>query len=91
MKKLPEKFRKWGFDWTVLKRKGDVVLLQQSGRSFNGYNVAKVREQPEREIGGNIYPAKEAIPSQTEWGIYAWNFGKDLTLAEERFKLLTDE
>ena len=79
MKKLPNKFRKYGFNYIVLKRVGDVAILKKSAKMsegmVNGYEVIKVRSM-KRIITPKGYSIeeKETIPSSGQFGNYGWDY-----------------
>ena len=86
--KLPTEFRKWNYDWKVLDRTENYAILSQTFDTFTGYNVCKIIKSEEAEIHGNPIEAKERIPSDSQWGTYAWNFGKDKEAAFKKFEEL---
>lgn len=88
MIKLPNEFKKWGFDWKVLKRFSDIAIIEQKSEYSVNYNVVIIRKNKEFEICGNLIPAKESIPAEAQWGIYAWNYGKDIKSAENKYNEL---
>lgn len=90
MKPLPTVSKKWGFVWTVLERNENFALLKQSDEnvsegSFDTFNVIKILKTKDCEIGGNLIPAMEKIPADSQWGIYAWNFGRNFKLAKQKY------
>jgi len=90
MIKLPEISKKWGYTWTILKRVGDFAVMKQENENHTCYNVIKVMKNKSFSMGGNEIPSKESIPSDRLWGTYAWNYGKDLNMAEKKFKEITE-
>ena len=83
MTPLPEKFRQRGgsgFDFVILQRDGDVVLVSKSKpmESCNGtltvFEVAIVQKLPAYEIAGNRIEAHEAMPGNEQWGVSGWSF-----------------
>ena len=86
MEPLPKISKKWGCEWEVLKREGDYAIIKQTGAGIN-YNVVKILKAPEANLGGNIIPAKEKIPTDSQWGTYAWTF-MSLEAAESKFEKL---
>lgn len=90
MKKLPTLSKKWGFYWEILERSENYALMRQyKEKSFDTFNVIKIMRNNEVRIKDNIIPAQERIPSDSQWGTYAWNFGKDLEGAKKRFEELS--
>ena len=97
MKTLPLIVSKWwGCNWTQLKREGLLAIYHQVGidkptnrnRGANNYCVIIVRERKEQKLFKT--PAKESIPSGSEWGNYGWTY-KDLESAERKFAALLAE
>jgi hypothetical protein len=89
MKPLPEQFRHGGFDYRVLARDGDVVLMAKRNRGMarDIYEVCIVRRCPDRTIAGKPIPARECLPSPEHWGTYGWSpYG--LERARELFREL---
>lgn len=102
---LPKVSKKWNFRWELLERKGDYAIMKQSPWKSEAkikeelekgieelavnYNVIKVLQAPEARLGKNVIPAKEKIPADSQWGTYAWNFGRDLEKAREKLASLT--
>lgn len=92
MKKIRDKFRKNGFEYTLLKRTGNVAIYEQF-KDFNGegvgyaYEVHKVRLNPpatckyEQSDGSLIVverPESESLASNEEFGTYGWSFDKEV-------------
>lgn len=88
MKKIPKTFRKNGFEYTILKRKGNVVVLEQF-KDFGAegvvrqYEVHKVRlnlageckyEQSDGSIRVVERPEQEILTGNSEFGQYGWHF-----------------
>lgn len=89
MIKLPEQFEKWGYTWKILKRHEDIAILEQKGIDSINYNVVKIKKNLEFQMGENRIPAKESIPAPEQWGYSAWNYGRDIKDAENKFRELT--
>lgn len=89
-KPLPNSFKKWGFDWAVLKREGDCALLSQSKDGGVNYNVCKIKKGNEYTFpNGRVVEAQESIPSAEQWGRLAWCYCK-LENAEKKFAELNE-
>lgn len=73
-KKLPEKIthKQHGFDYTLIKREGKIAWYEARyirGNKLEGYMVAKIKNQPPSTLkGGHYYPARELLPSKSEFG-----------------------
>lgn len=63
MKTLPNTWRSKGADYTIAKRKGDVVLieLRREGRTF--YEVAIVQSHAGHTMAGKTFPPAEYLPA----------------------------
>jgi hypothetical protein len=85
---LPKISKKWNFEWEVVERSGDYAIMKQTQKGSLNYNVIKIIKAPEAKLGKNTIPAKEKIPADSQWGTYAWNFGRDLEKAREKFNSL---
>lgn len=91
MEKIPETFKKYGYDFELLKREGDIVLYSQSAKAPGGnkrtygYEVHKVRVSKERLFGDTVLPECERLAGATEFGYYGWSFQKREN-AEIKFK-----
>ncbi len=82
IKKIKTEFKKNGFIHKLMKRVGNIALLEQrnSGGSTLGYEVHKVRCLTIRgDQGGDDklldegYTHKEKSPSNEQFGMYGWS------------------
>ena len=90
MKPLPDTFRSDGFDFRLLRRDADVVLLVKSKPSGTAsYEVVILQHRPAEIIGGIHYPPREAMPRSADWGISGWSYATHET-AEARFQKLVE-
>lgn len=89
---FPATFNKWGFDFTLLERKGDIVLLQKTKPEHvvkDNYEVVRLKKQEARDWpGGKSTPAKEVLPESEKWGVSGWSYCS-LAAAREKFLELT--
>lgn len=85
MKPLPETFRKRGFDYSLIKRLNDwgFYRLSIDGEVF-GYEVSKIKKLPNRTIKGKVIEAREALPSDEEFGWLGFSY-LDLACAKRKF------
>ena len=97
MRVLPERFRKGGFDFQLVERRGDLALfvITKPNWTHPSYEVVIVRKHPARKITGRDsrvreYGDREAMPKSEDWGIYGWTYS-DLERAKARFKQLVQE
>jgi hypothetical protein len=71
MKEIEKQYRKNGYIFDQIWRKGDVCIYSQtdpdSGRVV-AYEVFEVIKREEAEIQGNVIPAKESCPGNEQWG-----------------------
>lgn len=86
MEKLPVQYVKNTFRYDLISRDGDVSIYSQTmpetGKLI-GYEVFEVKKNPPFSINGYDYPAKEAVPSTTQWGQMAFTVF-DLSRAKQR-------
>ena len=91
MKKLPKEFKYKGFDYKQIERKGmAAIYTQYLDGDFLAYEVVKIRKQKESEFNGIKYEAKEAYPSDKQWGTYGFTY-KEANDAWEKFNELQKE
>lgn len=89
-KPLPKHISRWKSKWTQIRREGDLAIYTQvfdDGKSNETvyYNVVWVRRREEKDWGnGKVTPAREALPTESEWGLYGWTF-TTLVTAEGKF------
>jgi hypothetical protein len=88
MKTIQERFKRWGGDWQLLERDGDIALFLQDGRNFN---VAIIQHSESREIAGKMTEGGEYLPSEKQYGRLAWNYGTSERRAREKFAALIHE
>jgi len=86
MKKL-ERYRKNGFDFTELKRKGNIAIFRGENKGISTYEVIKVKSHNGMNLHGAFIEAKEYPPSDEEWGAKGWTF-QTLKGAENKFNEL---
>jgi hypothetical protein len=87
MTTLPPIFRANGFDFTLIKRNGDVALLSKCkpGHRLTHYEVVIVQHRKAVTFpNGKTTPAHEAMPSAEDWGTLGWS-PYDLKAAHARF------
>ena len=68
MKKLEKKFSKRGFKYSEVKREGDTALYKLTRNDIHHYEIFEVMKHKECTIKGNLIPAREATPSDEQWG-----------------------
>ena len=95
MKPLGNSYRKNGFNYTIIKRVGDVAIAaQRLGERTSGtpmaYEVIKVRPCPDAYFTDpatkqkTLVPAHETAPGNEEWGTRGWTF-PTIDRAEAKF------
>jgi len=86
--KLPDSFRQNTYEYTLIKREGDVAIYAQwcEGRII-AYEVYEVKKIAAQNLNGYDYPAKETSPSSSQWGNNAFTVWT-LEKAEEKFRLI---
>ena len=82
MKTIQNRFKRWGSDWRLLDRRGDVAMFLQDGRNFN---VVIIQRSEPREINGRITEGGEYLPSERQYGRLAWNYGTMEHVARSKF------
>lgn len=76
MKKIPEKFKKIGFNYELIKREGNVGMYKQlDGKQRIGIEVVVIRLHPKDYARFKIKKGDEFYPSTGEWGKYGWSYG----------------
>lgn len=88
---LKTKYRKNGFDYTIVRRGQRSFIYCQHVTDQVKYNeVFYRRVAPQWTIDDNIIPARESFPNDEAFGVWAWSFRSDKR-AIEKFKELEDE
>ena len=90
---LTDKFRRGGCDWRLLKRPGDVALLEQSKPNWSkpAYAVVIVqRHKAKTWPDARVIEAREAMPPDEAWGELGWTYS-DLWPADNRFNVVVLE
>jgi hypothetical protein len=85
---LPERFRRGGCNWRLLKRTGDVALLEQSKPNWSrpAYAVVLVQKHKAKTWpDGRVIEAREAMPPDEAWGDAGWTYS-DLPSAGVKFE-----
>ena len=91
MKPLQKHISRWQSKWTQIRRKGNLTIYTQVfGEGKNNetvyYNVMWVRRRKEKDWGnGKVTPEREALPTESEWGLYGWTY-TTLKHAEAKFE-----
>jgi hypothetical protein len=89
MRKLPQTFALGSFTFRLIKREGDVALLEKSKPSWSipRYEVVIVQET-RTWSGGVVSPAHEELPGSWQWGSEGWSYS-DPEDAWQKFHELT--
>lgn len=89
-KPLTERFNKYGYTFSLLKREGDLAIFKQhKKKKIYNYEVILVGRHNGYEINGIFFEPSEFYPSTSEWGTKGFTCGT-LEAAELRFKKLKD-
>jgi hypothetical protein len=73
MTPLPTTYRKNGYDYELIERKGDTAIFsQKDGGKIIAFEVFEVIKQKEWSAFGKTYPPKETIPPTESWGTNAF-------------------
>jgi|DEB0MinimDraft_4_1074332.scaffolds.fasta_scaffold65916_2 hypothetical protein len=90
MKLLAVHISRWQSKWTRIQREGALAIYTQvfdDGKDNETvyYNVVWIRHRAEKVWpNGKVTPEREALPTESEWGLYGWTF-RSLQRAEEKF------
>jgi hypothetical protein len=92
MKPLDCNYTANGKAFRILKREGDYCIAEQTGTPYKEYEVFKVQKIKDRISFGKPDPAHEAVPNNSQWGLYGWSWpSKYKHLAEEKFDQLINK
>lgn len=71
---IPNHFRKDGFDFNLLDRRGLVALFHKTKKPrIESFEVVVLVEAEEREFPNGLKsPAKEIMPASEQWGQKGW-------------------
>lgn len=85
-----------GFDWELLKRHGDVVMLRKTlpySPDWENLEVAIIKVQPvhpkDEKSKAAGYTHVEALPPSESWGTYGWSY-RDRDKAEVKYRELCE-
>lgn len=89
-KPLPKHISRWKSKWTQIQREGDLTIYTQVFKGEENevvyFNTMWVRRRAEKVWpNGQVTPAREALPTESEWGLYGWTY-TTLKHAEAKFK-----
>jgi hypothetical protein len=84
---IPEQFHKYGRDYKLVKRDGRAVMYVITRKGvLVGWEVMVVQNRKESVLGGKVFPAGEALPSSSLWGVFGWSYSDGgLDLCEARY------
>ncbi len=83
------KFRLLGFEYTQLKRAGNIAIYRQSKKGLpDGYEVVCIQKHEAFSAFGKDFPAGESYPRSQQWGSDGWTY-RTLGDAEAKFKELS--
>ncbi len=93
MTKLPDKFTKRGFTFTLERRKENAAIYRQQSSKIKdasvAYEVIRPQTATKRFIDGSWQDSApyEAYPSSETWGTFGWTY-TDLDKALERYNAI---
>lgn len=89
---LPAAFVRKGWTYRLIDRDGDVALLEKTKPNVTNpsYEAVVVQHKPAWTVAGNEIPAKEAVPSDAQWGSQGWSYN-DLVDARRKMRALVDK
>jgi hypothetical protein len=91
MQQLKTKFKKNGFNFSMLKRNGDVAIFEKTKPNFKQtfFEVIKIKTYPEIIFPNGIkVTAHECFPASESWGTCGWSFS-DRERAFDHFNKLS--
>jgi hypothetical protein len=86
MKKIGKSFKKYGFNFNLVKRTGCVAIYEQSKPEWKDvrYEIVKIGHHNGYYLGGQKLEATETYPGNSLWGIQGWT-ATSLETAEKHF------
>lgn len=75
MKRLPETFYKNSYEHKILWRDSDYAITElrdEHTKKFVCLEAFQIQKMGEKKIGDNIIEAREATPSNEQWGILGY-------------------
>lgn len=69
---IKQTFRKGGFDYSLLKRKGSIVMYSQTVGNYLAFEVMRVHTETVDKRFHNA--GDEYLPSTNEWGTRGWTY-----------------
>ena len=72
---VAKQFRKHEADFQMIARQGDVAIYARKSAHMTAYEyeVVIIQKHEAGLIHGKSYPAHETVPSDSQWGAYAWS------------------
>lgn len=87
-KPLKDFFKKYGYDFKMIKRTKNKAIFVQTNRSkIYSYEVVIISKHDGFYLGENYIEPSETYPSNSEWGIKGFTY-KTLEEAEDKYKTL---
>mgnify|MGYP003083364020 FL=1 len=83
-RKIKPVFRKWGFDYRLIRRQGNVVLYEQKSKYGNIISYEVMRVQTVKSPTEFHQVGDEYLPGTNSWGTLGWTLGT-MEDAEKRF------
>ena len=74
MRPLPTTWTKRGISYEIIKRSGNVLMVEVSMSGVCGWEVGTLHRDPDRDIHGSICPAHERWLGDEEFGGRGWYF-----------------
>ncbi len=90
---LPINFTHKGFIYKQIKRQNYTVIYQkykENDKNKEHFEVVYIFRHPKREIAGVEIEAKEAMPSDEQWGTYGFSYS-NLNDAMKKFDELVEK
>ena len=89
---LGSTYGKNGFHYELVVRDGDIAIFKQRLRPGVGclaYEVIRIKSLGESTMFGKVVPAREAAPSNEDFGFSAWSYS-DLVRAKAKMRALIE-
>ena len=92
MRTLPTMFSYDKFDFTQLRRQGQIALFSKKKpeHSEPTFEVVRIQVHKAGTMFGKNYPDRELMPPSEDWGVNGWSY-PDLASAKAKFNSLTPD
>lgn len=84
MNPLPTSFKKDGFQFDQIERRGNLAIYRQHKGKIEAFEVVKIKQRNAWSAFGRNFPAAEHYPASESWGTDGFTLP---TLADARAKM----